>query len=146
MCPSLGGRYLQTTIWKSGKYRTRRVHVLVCEAFHGPAQLPGMEVRHLDDNPLNNRVGNLAWGTRVDNMQDSIRNGTNNRLARTRCPRGHGLTAPNLVRSILALGRRNCRACHQARGAVSRAALRGVALDLAVTADAAYRRITAGVS
>ena len=32
-------------------------------------------VRHLDDDKLNYDLCNLAWGTRVDNAQDSIKNG-----------------------------------------------------------------------
>ena len=33
-------------------------------------------VRHLDGDPTNNRVGNLAWGTQADNMADAVRHGT----------------------------------------------------------------------
>lgn len=44
-------------------------HRLVAEAFlPNPENLP--IVRHLDDNPLNNSVDNLAWGTYKDNAQD----------------------------------------------------------------------------
>lgn len=32
-------------------------------------------VRHLDDDPTNNDVCNLAWGTRKENYQDSVENG-----------------------------------------------------------------------
>ncbi|WP_081078293.1 NUMOD4 domain-containing protein [Burkholderia cepacia] len=32
-------------------------------------------VRHLDDNPLNNRADNLAWGTPKMNSEDAVRNG-----------------------------------------------------------------------
>ena len=50
------------------------VHRLVASAF-----IPNEDnyplVRHLDDNPLNNRVENLAWGTQTDNMQDCVRHG-----------------------------------------------------------------------
>lgn len=31
-------------------------------------------VRHLNDNPLDNRLANLAWGTQKDNVKDSIKN------------------------------------------------------------------------
>jgi HNH endonuclease len=43
-----------------------RVHQMVCEAFHGPRP-DGYIVMHLDENPLNNRADNLAWGTRKEN-------------------------------------------------------------------------------
>lgn len=33
-------------------------------------------VRHLDDNPSNNELENLAWGTQHENHLDCVRNGT----------------------------------------------------------------------
>lgn len=33
-------------------------------------------VRHLNDNPEDNDLDNLAWGTQVHNWEDSVRNGT----------------------------------------------------------------------
>lgn len=51
------------------------VHRLICWAFHGPCP-DGMECRHLDGNPANNRPDNLAWGTRKENQDDSVRHGT----------------------------------------------------------------------
>lgn len=57
-----------------GKARTRLVHQLVLEAFVGPARA-GQVCRHLDGNPANNRLENLAWGTMAENSQDTIRHG-----------------------------------------------------------------------
>jgi hypothetical protein len=51
------------------------VHRAVLFAFAGPPP-PGMEVRHLDGDPGNNAIENLAWGTRLENMQDKARHGT----------------------------------------------------------------------
>lgn len=51
------------------------VHRLVLEAFVGPCPV-GMECRHGDGNPWNNRVDNLCWGTRLENAQDKQRHGT----------------------------------------------------------------------
>ncbi len=56
------------------KSKTVFVHRLVLEAFVGPRP-PGMECRHLNDNPADNRLSNLAWGTRKENMADKVRNG-----------------------------------------------------------------------
>ena len=50
------------------------VHRLVLEAFIGPCP-PGMECCHADDNPSNNKLSNLSWGTRHMNMEDRERNG-----------------------------------------------------------------------
>jgi hypothetical protein len=45
-----------------------RVAVAVQLAWAGPP-----EVRHLDDDRSNDRPGNLAWGSRVENEQDKRR-------------------------------------------------------------------------
>ena len=50
------------------------VHRLVAWTFIGP-QPPGIQVRHLDDNGMNNCVTNLAYGTAQDNSNDKYRNG-----------------------------------------------------------------------
>lgn len=59
----------------------RKVHHLVLEAFAGPRP-PGAEGRHLDDNPTNNHILNLVWGTHRQNMGDMARNGHSNRGVR----------------------------------------------------------------
>ena len=67
--------YLRVKLRRAGKSRNGRVHVLVCEAFHGPRP-PDMEVRHLDGTKTNNTVGNLCWGTKVENALDARAHGT----------------------------------------------------------------------
>ena len=59
------------------------VHRFVLEAFVGPCP-GGMQCRHLDGNPSNNRLGNLRWGTRQENEGDKIRHRTGSRGS------GHG--------------------------------------------------------
>jgi hypothetical protein len=54
--------------------KIRKVHHLVLEAFVGPCP-PGLVCRHLDGNPANNRLKNICWGTRKENMEDMIRHG-----------------------------------------------------------------------
>ena len=57
-----------------GRGNRRLVHRLVANAFiPNPDDSP--IVRHLDDNPSNNHVGNLVWGTQIDNMQDCVKHG-----------------------------------------------------------------------
>lgn len=70
--------------------RTKRflVHHLVLHAFVG-SKPDGMEVRHLNDVRSDNRLANLVYGTRSQNMFDAIRNGSHNRASRDRCCRGH---------------------------------------------------------
>jgi hypothetical protein len=53
----------------------RRVHRIILEAFAGPRP-DGMVCRHLDGNPMNNRLANLRWGTQAENIADKVRHGT----------------------------------------------------------------------
>lgn len=48
---------------------TRFVHALVLLAFIGPPP-PGLETRHLNGNEQDNRLSNLAYGTRGENTKD----------------------------------------------------------------------------
>lgn len=50
------------------KGRTHRVHVLICEAFHGPKPFPEAVAMHLDEDGSNNRASNLGWGTQKQNL------------------------------------------------------------------------------
>lgn len=100
-------------LYGKGKPKNRLAHRLVKEAFDGPCP-PGMVVRHLNDDKIDNRLENLAWGTQSDNMRDSVRNGTHAWSSRDKCLRGHLLAEPNLVRAAALRGKRNCLACHRA--------------------------------
>lgn len=60
---------------KHGKMRTHKIHRLMLEAFVSPCP-EGMECRHLNGNPADNRLENLCWGTHKENMQDKHRHGT----------------------------------------------------------------------
>ena len=59
-----------------GQQTTHRVAHLVADAFLPPKKPTDQVLRHLNDNKLDNRVENLAWGTHKDNAKDSIRNET----------------------------------------------------------------------
>lgn len=60
----------------------RYVHRLVLETFVGPCP-DGMEACHGDGNPLNNRVENLRWDTRINNFADRDRHGNTPRGTRS---------------------------------------------------------------
>lgn len=65
--------YLRVTLFP-GRHRFL-VHQLVLLAFVGPCP-EGMEGCHFPDpSPHNNRVENLRWGTKKDNMQDRDKHG-----------------------------------------------------------------------
>ena len=52
-----------------GRGNTKSVHALVLTAFVGDRP-KGMDTRHKDGNPANNKLSNLHWGTRADNIRD----------------------------------------------------------------------------
>lgn len=56
------------------QWKVIAVHQLVLETFVGPCP-PGQMCRHLNDIPLDNRLANLAWGTRLENTADAKANG-----------------------------------------------------------------------
>lgn len=60
--------YPEFCVVANGKQRTMSVHQEVMRAFVGPL-LAGCQVRHLDGNPLNNRLDNLAYGTPKENAR-----------------------------------------------------------------------------
>lgn len=70
------------------------VHRLVLAAFVGPCP-DGMEGLHWDDDKLNNKLTNLRYGTRGDNLRDMVRNGRHWQAKKTHCKRGHEFTPEN---------------------------------------------------
>lgn len=51
------------------KNKAHRAHRLVLLTFKGPCP-PGKEARHLDGTPDHNAIGNLEWGTPIENWAD----------------------------------------------------------------------------
>lgn len=49
-----------------------KVHFAVCEAFHGPSPDGKKGVRHLNENGLDNRPGNLRWSSQKVNLNDPV--------------------------------------------------------------------------
>ena len=72
MNPSPNRGYLSVLLDR----KFRRVHRMVAMAFLGPPPFDRALVRHLNDDPLDNRVSNLAWGNWADNARDRKRNGS----------------------------------------------------------------------
>lgn len=84
------------------------LHHAILEAFVGPRP-EGCVGRHLDDNPRNNRLDNLEWGTRSQNTLDMVKNGNHNNARKTRCKNGHELSEENVY--VTVRGSRQCRKC-----------------------------------
>lgn len=60
--------YMHIAVRRDRRQVTRKVHQLVCEAFHGSKPFDGAVVIHIDENALNNRADNLRWGTQKENL------------------------------------------------------------------------------
>src|SRR4051812_22044658 len=67
--------YRRVKLCRDGAYRQVTVAIVVCEAFHG-VRPPGLQVRHLNGVPDDDRASNLAWGTAQQNTDDKWRHGT----------------------------------------------------------------------
>ena len=132
--PSGKTGHLWLPLWRDGASKGVTIHRLVLEAFIGSCP-KGMEGCHNDGDPSNNRLDNLRWDTRSENTRDAIRHGNHFNASKEVCPRGHLLTAPNLVANT-SHGQRNCLACDRGR---SHATRHGMSLEEA--SDLKYAQI-----
>ena len=66
----LCNEYINVMLKKDGKIKNHLVHRLVAKAFV-PGYFDGADVNHKDFNRQNNRVDNLEWVTRRDNLKYS---------------------------------------------------------------------------
>lgn len=106
--------HLTVRLSKGGILESKSVHTLVLEAFVGKRP-DGCEARHLNDQPTDNRLSNLKWGTRSENSLDRGRNGIDHNVNKKFCPRGHPLKDANLAPWSLKKNRRECLACSRAK-------------------------------
>jgi hypothetical protein len=107
------GRYYGCTLWQDGKRKQVVAHVLALETFVGERP-EGMNGCHRDDDPANNHLENLYWGTQAQNVNDAIVSGRHASVAeaaKTHCPRGHEYTEGNTYIKP-STGHRSCKACH----------------------------------
>ena len=72
---SSNGKYYFVVVSKDKKQKKISVHRLMMWAFIG-IQGKGIEVRHKNGNGLDNKIENLCYGTKSENMQDAIKHGT----------------------------------------------------------------------
>jgi len=105
-----GHGYLTVSLYRRNSEVRRYIHRLVLEAFVGPCP-PGQEACHGNGNPADNRLSNLRWDTRMENVRDTARHGNNFQANKTHCKRGHPLTGNNLI--LQNGGKRACRECHK---------------------------------
>lgn len=87
-------RYLYAGLWESGKLRYHRVHRLVLTAFVGPCP-DGFEGLHGEGGPHDNRISNLKWGTKSENVKQQVTDGTHREARKTECVNGHAFDEAN---------------------------------------------------
>lgn len=110
--------YFKVRLSINGKRINRKVHTLVCEAFHGEKPTPQHEVCHIDGTRTNNDPLNLRWGTRKENAADRTKHGrckaaengklSAHKLIKKICKRGHPKTKESTW------GKSKCRICMNA--------------------------------
>lgn len=103
----------QVKLSRDGVYRQGKLHRLVLIAFVGPPP-PACEVLHGDGDPANNRLSNLRWGSRSENLRDRVRHGVHHQAVKTHCPQRHPYDTTNTY--LTSDGRRMCRECLRIRG------------------------------
>ena len=98
---------------RPGANRSKKefVHRLVARAFLGGSPFPDACVLHADDDPNNNTLANLRWGTRKDNYRDRMKNrGWIRTALRGSEAKNAKLTERDVrvIRKMRAQGARNC--------------------------------------
>ena len=68
--------YRRVNLWKGNKYKTKKVHRLVAEAFI-ENHLGKRTVNHIDGDKTNNSVENLDWATYGENTKHAYDLGLN---------------------------------------------------------------------
>lgn len=105
-----GHQHYRVTFHKDGVRESIYLHRVVAMAFiDNPDGLP--YVLHWDDDPGNNHVENLHWGTQEDNMREMSERGrhVSPNALKTECQFGHAFDEANT--KWRKNGRRECRTC-----------------------------------
>lgn len=103
--------YTIVSLCFKGTVKKKKVHRLLLSTFVRQPE-DGEVTRHLDGNPGNNRLSNLAWGTPTENEADKRKHGTHANTLKTCDTRGHEYDEGNLMYNEK--GERKCRSCHRA--------------------------------
>jgi hypothetical protein len=107
---SVGG-YLYLTLRSPDKRSSsKRVHPLVCKAFHGERPTPRHQAAHNNGVRDDNRASNLRWATPEENQYDRVLHGTDIRgsdvhgavLDESDIPKIKGLLAQYVPSTVIA--------------------------------------------
>ena len=72
-CQDKGG-YKFIGLWNDGKKKNFKVHRLVIEAFNPVEGMNNLDCNHKDEDKTNNRLENLEWLTRKENLNHGTHN------------------------------------------------------------------------
>lgn len=67
--------YYTVTVYRGGRWN-KKVHWLVCEAFHGEKPPWAAHAAHNNGIKTSNRSGNVRWSTILSNAADTAKHGT----------------------------------------------------------------------
>lgn len=70
------GKYLKISFSNNGIVTKEYIHRLVAIAFLGKPVSEKLDVAHNNGNPQDNRLSNLRWATRSENMADCVKHKT----------------------------------------------------------------------
>ena len=101
--------YLYLNLSKDNDTKTYMVHSLVALTFLGERPA-GQEARHVNGDQLDNKLNNLAYGTKVENAQDTLDHGNNRNARKTHCKRDHLFDEENTY-IVKTTGARRCKQC-----------------------------------
>lgn len=137
--PSKPQRRSYPSVVLSPPRRTAHLHTLVLEAFVGPRP-SGYVGRHRNDDPSDNRLANLVYGTASQNNYDAVSNGLHYWANQAACKWGHLFAGANL--RIMST-RRMCVACARAQSRAWKMRKSGREVDEREMADEIYTQIMA---
>lgn len=72
-CKDVGG-YDFVPLWSNGKKKNFKVHRLVLENFNPVENMRNLDCNHKDEDKTNNRLENLEWLTRKENLNYGTHN------------------------------------------------------------------------
>jgi hypothetical protein len=80
------GGYLRVNLYKEGRYKTLAIHRLLAFYFI-PNPKKYSEIDHIDGDRLNNKLDNLRWCTRSENMRNNnvVRNSSSKYIGVSWC-------------------------------------------------------------